>query len=89
MRRSIHRKYVPRNNIEQAFSFLEEYEFHGCRCYASISRAGEKGGGEVISYTTILALQPVVNRFVVNVALGCIDVNASAGLKNVSQGFAR
>lgn len=50
---------------------------------------GRREGGEVISYTTILALQPVVNRFVVNVALGCIDVNASAGLKNVSQGFER
>lgn len=30
-----------------------------------------------------LGITSVVNRFVVNVALGYIDVNASAGLKNV------
>lgn len=30
-----------------------------------------------------LGITSVVNRFIVNVALGYIDVNASAGLKNV------
>lgn len=55
-------------------------------CSSTVSRlpmlrvdfTGKGEGGELlISYTTILGITSVVNRFVVNVALGYIDVNAS------------
>lgn len=51
--------------------------FHG-------QRRKEEEEGEVGDFVyNNLSITSVVNRFVVNVALGYIDVNASAGLKNV------
>lgn len=86
MRRSIHRKYVPRNNIEQAFSPRSSTSFTVADVTRRFHGQGrkEEEEGEVGDFVyNNLGITSVVNRFVVNVALGYIDVNASAGLKNV------